>query len=410
MRLPCLLSLSLLLAPLLAADDVGDEAGDSKTAKTPLVQTADAPVLNSPIVIKSNVVVEPLAKNNFRIGLRPPPSVEIVFVLDTTASMDGLLDSVRRKIWFIINEITSAKPTPELKVGFVLFKDKGDEYETKVFDLESELDYVASSTDSFKAGGGGDVPEHVIKGLDDAVNKIHWGGGDQTYRVIFLAGDAPPHLNYPGECDYRAVCKKAVEQHIIINTIRCDDDPQCERFFRQFATLGEGQFFSISSFDAFQQLRSPVDPELCDLAEQLQATTLAWPDKEELKNRCETLTKKLAIDIRADRACFWAKSAQAFSPWDFTTDVQEGKVKLEELPAERWPGTIRSKTLDERKAWLVDAIAKRVALKEKIIALEAKRKEWLNKEVGKLKLLGNSFDSSVVKTIKLQALKYGLKW
>jgi hypothetical protein len=90
--------------------------------------------------------------------------------------------------------------------------------------------------------------------------------------------------------------------------------------------------------------------------------------------------------------------------------VQEGKTKLELVAEEKLPGVLRAKKPEERQAWIMETLAKRAELKEKVLKLEAKRKEWMDKEVGKLKLLGSSFDSSVVKVIKQQALKYGLKW
>src|SRR4051794_14904662 len=68
------------------------------------------------------------------------PKVEVVFCLDTTGSMGGLIDGAKARIWAICNQIASGKPTPDLKVGLVAFRDRGDEYVTKVFDLSDDLD------------------------------------------------------------------------------------------------------------------------------------------------------------------------------------------------------------------------------------------------------------------------------
>src|SRR5215203_5968725 len=69
-------------------------------------------------------------------------NVEVVFCLDTTGSMGGLIDGAKAKIWSICNQIAGGKPTPDLKVGLVAYRDKGDEYVTKVFDLSDDLDAV----------------------------------------------------------------------------------------------------------------------------------------------------------------------------------------------------------------------------------------------------------------------------
>src|SRR5437899_1321516 len=54
------------------------------------------------------------------------PAVEVVFCLDTTGSMSGLIDGAKTKIWSICNQFLNGRPTPDLKVGLVAFRDKGD--------------------------------------------------------------------------------------------------------------------------------------------------------------------------------------------------------------------------------------------------------------------------------------------
>src|SRR5437762_10315529 len=86
------------------------------------------------------------------------PQVEVVFCLDTTGSMGGLIDAAKKKIWTISNQIAGGKPTPHVKVGLVAFRDRGDEYITKVFDLTDDLDAVYANLMGFRADGGGDEP------------------------------------------------------------------------------------------------------------------------------------------------------------------------------------------------------------------------------------------------------------
>src|SRR5436309_13228620 len=102
------------------------------------------------------------------------PQVEVVFCLDTTGSMGGLIEAAKQKIWSISNQIASGKPTPDLKVGLVAYRDKGDAYVTKVFDLSDDLDAVHGQLKTFQAQGGGDTPEHVNQALFDAVHKVKW--------------------------------------------------------------------------------------------------------------------------------------------------------------------------------------------------------------------------------------------
>src|SRR5262245_23739862 len=87
----------------------------------------------------------------------PKPKVEVVFCLDTTGSMGGLIEGAKQKIWSISNQIASGKPTPDLKIGLVAYRDKGDAYVTKVTDLSDDLDAVHGNLKTFQAQGGGEI-------------------------------------------------------------------------------------------------------------------------------------------------------------------------------------------------------------------------------------------------------------
>src|SRR5690348_8163032 len=141
------------------------------------------------------------------------PRIEVVFCLDTTGSMGGLIEGAKQKIWSISNQIASGKPTPDLKIGLVAYRDRGrDEYVTRIVELTDDLDAIHGKLREFRAAGGGDAPESVNQALDDAVNKIKWSTDKKTLRIIFLVGDAPPHMDYSDDVKYPDTCKKACEK------------------------------------------------------------------------------------------------------------------------------------------------------------------------------------------------------
>src|SRR5208282_5270293 len=119
----------------------------------------------------------------------------------------------------------------------VAFRDRGDAYITKVFDLNDNLDFIHDRLMEFKAEGGGDIPESVNQALDDSVNKIKWSKDDDTLRIIFLVGDAPPHMDYKDDVKYPVTCKKACEKGIIINTIQCGNDAECTKYWQDICKL-----------------------------------------------------------------------------------------------------------------------------------------------------------------------------
>src|SRR6186997_2238186 len=97
------------------------------------------------------------------------PNVEVVFCLDTTGSMGGLIEGAKQKIWSISNQIVAGKPTPNLKVGLLAYRDKGDAYVTKMTELTDDLDVIYSTIKAFKAEGGGDSPESVNQAVHESV-------------------------------------------------------------------------------------------------------------------------------------------------------------------------------------------------------------------------------------------------
>src|SRR5207244_12762459 len=148
------------------------------------------------------------------------PRIEVCFVLDTTGSMGGLIEGAKQKIWSIANEMISAQPTPELKVGLIGYRDRGDEYVVKSFALTDDIDSIYGHLREFKADGGGDTPESVNEALAEAVNKMPWNQDRDVLRIIFLVGDAPPHMDYADGPKYADVCQAAAHKGLAINTVR----------------------------------------------------------------------------------------------------------------------------------------------------------------------------------------------
>ncbi|HVO40438.1 MAG TPA: vWA domain-containing protein, partial [Spirochaetia bacterium] len=124
------------------------------------------------------------------------PRVEVTFVLDSTGSMGGLIEGAKEKIWSIANDIIARKAPgstvgPEVRIGLVTYRDRGDEYVTRRFDLTTDIDAVFKNLQSITADGGGDDPESVNEALREAVNDLSWTASSKVLKIIFLVGDYP---------------------------------------------------------------------------------------------------------------------------------------------------------------------------------------------------------------------------
>ncbi len=207
----------------------------------------------------------------------PKPQVEVVFCLDTTGSMGGLIDAAKRKIWTIANQIASGKPTPRLKIGLVAYRDRGDQYITRIFDLTDDLDAVYGHLMEFRAEGGGDAPESVNQALHESVTKINWSADKKALKIIFLVGDCPPHLDYANDVQYPETCKRAVEKRIIINTVQCGNDRQTQDIWERICRLAEGRYVQIdANGGSVLTVATPYDSELAKINGELAGSALTY--------------------------------------------------------------------------------------------------------------------------------------
>jgi Mg-chelatase subunit ChlD len=173
------------------------------------------------------------------------PRIEVAFVLDTTGSMSGLIDGAKRKIWQIANALASGKPTPEIRVALVGYRDRGDAYVTRVRDLTTDLDAVYAELQGYRADGGGDGPESVNQALRDARTALSWSRDPAVYRAIFLVGDAPPHMDYAQDVPWTESVRSARAAGIVVNTVQCGDSAETTQVWQAIAESGAGRYVAI---------------------------------------------------------------------------------------------------------------------------------------------------------------------
>src|SRR6476646_7676499 len=173
------------------------------------------------------------------------PVVEVAFVLDTTGSMGPLIEGAKRKIWSIATSILDANPDAEIRMGLVAYRDIGDDYVTKKFELTTDIQDLYANLLELKARGGGDWPESVNEALDVAVNKLQWTPSGDVRRIVFLVGDAPPHMDYAQDTKYPVTLSVAKQKDIVVNAVLAGDAADTERVWRDIAQNGNGRFIPI---------------------------------------------------------------------------------------------------------------------------------------------------------------------
>lgn len=335
------------------------------------------------------------------------PEVEVVFCLDTTGSMGGLILAAKQKIWAISNQIASGRPTPLLKVGLVAYRDRGDEYVTKVFDLTDDLDAIHGHLQGLKAAGGGDFPESVNQALHEAVDKISWSKSDKTLKLIFLVGDAPPHMDYANDVKYPETCKKAVANNITINTVQCGTNAQTKTSWQDICRLAEGSYVQIDQGGGpIVAIATPFDAELAEINREMSKRTLVFGRREVQDAAREKASAggALAPAAAADRASYFARNGASAS-YDLLQSVKDGKVKLEDVKKDELPEELKNLTAAEQKEFLEKLDKTRQELQKKTIELDAQRNAFIAKKQAEAAntRVRDSFDQNVLRILQRQA-------
>jgi hypothetical protein len=340
--------------------------------------------------------------------------VEVVFCLDTTGSMSGLIDAAKKKIWAISNQIVSGTPTPKVKVGLLAYRDRGDEYITKIVPLTDDLDSIHTQLMSFRAAGGGDFPESVNQALNESVTKFNWSKNPKTLKIIFLVGDAPPHMDYPDDVKYPETCKLAVKNNIIINTVQCGNHAQTRDFWQKICRLAEGSYVQIDAQGGpVVVIATPFDADLAKINVDLSKTTLTWGDEgKQMKGEAQKKANlALPTTVQADRAAFYANGRRGAS-YCLLENVKNGNVKLEEIKKEHLPAAMQKMTLKEQRAYLDKLDKERTALNEKARDLDKKRNAFIAKKQAEdaKSRARDGFDNQVLQILQRQATRANIQY
>jgi Mg-chelatase subunit ChlD len=370
-----------------------------------------------PIILSASAILgfwQPLVAKTAPT-LQSKPRIEVCFVLDTTGSMGGLIEGAKQKIWSIANEMISAQPTPELKLGLIGYRDRGDEYVVKSFSLTDDIDAIYGHLREFQAGGGGDGPESVNEALAEAIHKMPWSSDSKVLKIIFLVGDAPPHMDYPNGPKYPDLCREAAKKDLIINTIQCGEMAETKPIWQEIAKLSEGSYVGISQSGNVAVISTPMDKELSRLNERIGATLIPYGDS---KLQAEVhakyaVAKSAPVAAMADRLSYNSKTGKAVQGRGELVDaLNDKRLKLEEIDQKQLPTELQKLDRSELQKRISKTRDERADLQKQIVEISKKREAYIQSENKRLAAegKGDAFDQKVTETLHAQAAKKGISY
>ena len=328
---------------------------------------------------RSGQVARPVPERQPPLAQQPAthPKVDIVFALDTTSSMSGMITAAKAKIWDLARLAQKGQPAPELRVGLVAYRDLGDEYVTRKLDLTPDLDMVYARLSDLTAEGGGDGPEHVLRGLKDSLDDESWSTDADAVKLVYLVGDAPPHLNYEVQdgITVAKVVTDAKAKQIRITGIRCGNDDETLAAWHGFADPTGGEVATIDASGGISTIVTPFDAQLAALNGRLAATEVHTGSATARAAEDEAVRRSLVADpaAQADRAEFFGAAAAA-PVGSATMDlVRAAPSAVASARPEDLPDDMRAMSGSERETYVAKKRSERDALVAQVKELSAQR-------------------------------------
>ncbi len=335
--------------------------------------------------------------------------VQIAILLDTSNSMDGLIEQAKSQLWKIVNEFNDAKQgdkTPVVQVALYEYGNNGlsagTNWVRQILPLTRDLDKVSDQLFKLTTNGGSEFCGAVIR---DALDKLEWDRSSKTYKAVFVAGNEP---FTQGPISPDEACKSAISKGIIVNTIHCGaESAGIDGGWRRGAHIAEGKFLTIDQDKAVVHIDAPQDKEITRLSIELNATYIGYGKAAPAAAANQAAQDSNAAKFKSagsevQRALTKSSANYSNTSWDLVDATKNGTVKLESVKADDLPADLRDLKPVELKAVVEKKFAERERIQAEIRNLNAERQKFVGakqKETGKT----DTLDSAISQVVREQA-------
>lgn len=331
--------------------------------------------------------------------------IDLVLCLDTSNSMDGLITSAKAKLWDIVNNLATAKPTPQLRVALYSYGNNGYNAQAgwvrKEADLTTDLDLISQRLFALTTNGG---EEYVARVSRDALDQQPWCDARDGLKILFVCGNESAEQD--PAVTLRDVADKARKLGVIVNTIHCGNAQ--EAGWREFAQMAGGKFMNIDQSGTIN-IETPHDKDLAALGAKLNATyvTFGQKGKDKQMNQLaqDANAAKVSGAVAAARAQTKATPNYRTDDWDLVDRLKrDPKFDVKKVPVAELCEELKKMKPEEREAHVKKKLAEREALQKQIAEVNAKREKYVREQLKKNASRGDrAFDEAVRGVLRDQA-------
>lgn len=315
--------------------------------------------------------------------------IQVAILLDTSSSMDGLIEQAKSRLWNIVNTLTTLRykgSVPYIEIALYEYGNNNIPAEAgyirQVTPLTADLDLISEKLFSLTTYGGEEFCGAVI---DKAVKALKWGNNPADMKLIYIAGNEP---FTQGRVSYKTAINNALEKNIYIHTIHCGDKREGIRGeWKAGAEKGRGQFFNIDHNVRVRYYDTPYDDRINKCNIQLNATYIGYGAKGSSRKEAQVVQDQNARSISsanyAERAVSKTKKIYNNSSWDLVDKVKADASALDEIQEAELPSELQQKTKEELKILIAEKDEERTKLQNEISDLAKKRQAYIDEQVKK---------------------------
>ena len=353
----------------------------------------------------SNEMNEPDARSS---------KIQVALLLDTSGSMDGLIEQAKSQLWKMVNELSSSTKggkSPDIELALYEYgktpvgATKG--YMQQIVPLSKDLDLVSEKLFELRTDGG---EEYCGLTIGDAVEHLAWSNNPEDLKLIIIAGN---ESFSQGMVDYKKKCESAVVSDIVINTIYCGNcDEGVRLYWKDGAERGKGRYMCISQDEKVVHIETPYDDRLLKLNSSLNETYIRY-GKEGEKYRSRQIKQDQnaasygAANVAERVISKGNKKMYNNSRWDVIDALEdEPSMDIEQLEEAYLPEEMKAMSTKEKLAYVERKKQERESIQKEISAITKKRFAFIQaKQKEELEHSDkNRLDNIMIKTVREQAL------
>ncbi|MBA3455411.1 MAG: VWA domain-containing protein [Deltaproteobacteria bacterium] len=343
-------------------------------------------------------------------------TVQIALILDTSSSMDGLINQARSHLWKIVDDmgkmtrVVNGK-TRGVKIELALYEYGNSRisqeagFIRQVLPLTTDLDKVSEELHGLFTSGGS---EFAGQAIETAVTSLQWSSDPAAMRFVFVAGNEGFNQ---GTVRAETAMAAAAGKDITVQLIYCGHE---DTTWEAAAKLAATDLVKIEQNHVAVHIASPQDAEILSLGNELNGTYMAYGAEGrasvERQSKADASSAKLSPKVALERAQLKGKKAYRNDNWDVVDAVENNRKFLEQAPDDKLPAALRGKSLAEKQQVVADNAAKRAELQSKIAKLEAERTRFVEQKRAKEGGAAvPSLETELMKSTKKVATKKGYK-